>query len=603
MSKKNNNPSVLYHRAFAMTSLAAAMMALASGAQAADFNITTTTDWESGDFANTNINTPPNTGNGHVRLDDAILTPFNHIWVALSGRGTAVRIDTNFVDSNGRVTLAESAAGAGAVLGEYYTAPNGRFRNPSRTTVDQNGDVWVGNRDESTGGLGSVAKISANPAGTTSSGIWNDNSNNGAVSTFNALPWTNTGNADNNGGTTTATDSANLLYVRTAGTNVRTIAVNANNDVWIGGYGNKLHQLYDGSTGAPNSAVINLGSNSGYGGLIDGNGILWSAGWGNASLSRYNPATGIESDHTVGAGSYGLAVDNNGNIWNTHLSNRVSKLDPSGNLIATYTYTGGSSNRGVTVTPADNHVWIANSGSNTVSRLNNDGVLQATIIVESGPMGMSVDSNGKVWATNYNSNSVSRINPATNTVDLTVELGPGASPYNYSDMTGTTVTGTTNPTGTWRKVLDGGANAIWGQIFWNTEPEASIPQGANILVEARFSDDQTNWTTYQSYGSGAFLNQTARYMEVRATLSGGVNTIPVLSDLKVSYTPEDGPQVCDVDSDGDIDKNDLSLISRARNQQATGPDDPRDSDRDGRITPNDVKVCIPQCTRANCAIQ
>jgi hypothetical protein len=60
--------------------------------------------------------------------------------------------------------------------------------------------------------------------------------------------------------------------------------------------------------------------------------------------------------------------------------------------------------------------------------------------------------------------------------------------------------------------------------------------------------------------------------------------------------------MCDVDGDGDIDKLDLSLISRSRNQQAT-PDDPRDANGDGVITPADVKACIPQCTRAGCAIQ
>lgn len=59
---------------------------------------------------------------------------------------------------------------------------------------------------------------------------------------------------------------------------------------------------------------------------------------------------------------------------------------------------------------------------------------------------------------------------------------------------------------------------------------------------------------------------------------------------------------CDVDGDFDIDKIDLSLISRARGQKAL-PNDPRDSDGDGLITPNDVKVCIPQCTRLNCATQ
>jgi hypothetical protein len=62
------------------------------------------------------------------------------------------------------------------------------------------------------------------------------------------------------------------------------------------------------------------------------------------------------------------------------------------------------------------------------------------------------------------------------------------------------------------------------------------------------------------------------------------------------------PTMCDVDIDGDIDQNDLSLISKARGQTAL-PGDLRDADGNGLITPNDVKVCIPQCTRPNCAVQ
>jgi len=57
---------------------------------------------------------------------------------------------------------------------------------------------------------------------------------------------------------------------------------------------------------------------------------------------------------------------------------------------------------------------------------------------------------------------------------------------------------------------------------------------------------------------------------------------------------------CDVDGDGDIDKLDLREISRARNTPASGPDDPRDANGDGMITPADVKACIPQCTLPGC---
>ena len=193
----------------------------------------------------------------------------------------------------------------------------------------------------------------------------------------------------------------------------------------------------------------------------------------------------------------------------------------------------------------DGDLWIGNSGSNTVTRLDKDGNWKANIVVESGPMGISVDSKGKVWATNYNSNSVSRIDPNAGTsgaVDLTIELGAGASPYNYSDMTGTVVAGTTNPSGTWRKVMDGGAGASWDALFWNEEDEGAIPDTTGILVEARVSDDMLTWTDYLSYGSGDLIGLSGRYLEIRATLSrpGSSNLTPVLSDLRINYTPDDG---------------------------------------------------------------
>ncbi len=52
--------------------------------------------------------------------------------------------------------------------------------------------------------------------------------------------------------------------------------------------------------------------------------------------------------------------------------------------------------------------------------------------------------------------------------------------------------------------------------------------------------------------------------------------------------------VCDVNNNNQIDRTDLSLISKARNKVVIPPgaDHSGDADRDGKITPNDVKVCI-----------
>lgn len=60
------------------------------------------------------------------------------------------------------------------------------------------------------------------------------------------------------------------------------------------------------------------------------------------------------------------------------------------------------------------------------------------------------------------------------------------------------------------------------------------------------------------------------------------------------------PLVCDVDLDGDIDQYDTAVISRARGKAAL-LGDLRDANGDRWITPSDVMVCIPRCTRPNCA--
>ena len=182
---------------------------LSANVMAASLTFTENADWNLGTLTSTTTDPPPDTGDGHIRLEENLLTQFNHIWVALSGRDGVARIDTDYVeptiageyDGDQHVTLTEMTNAGGPVMGEYLSHPNGRAGNPSRTTTDLNGDVWVGNRNEAGGGQGSAVKISANPTGTTSSGIWNG-------STFDRLGWNNAGNADSNGGTSTAQDTA-----------------------------------------------------------------------------------------------------------------------------------------------------------------------------------------------------------------------------------------------------------------------------------------------------------------------------------------------------------------------------------------------------------
>ena len=537
------------------------------------FIFTKDADWNLGTSTNINYNNP---NSNQLQLNDNTETIFNYIWVSLSGRNGVVRINTNYNDLDDGVVDNNNFA---AVVGEYLTRPDGMGGNPSRTTVDRNGNVWVGNRNENSyltdvnGNSiphGSVTKISANVTGNnTSTGVWNAVT--GTPGTFDRRSWTNIGGVDTDGGTDTAADLAILQYVRVPdGEAVRHLSVDANNNVWVGGYPFALRSfnLVDGENGkildSFNARTFGAG---GYGGLIDSNGVIWSASLSENALLRYDPVTRIAKTVSVPS-SYGLGIDSNGYIWNTSAySNQIYKIDPSGNIVGVFA-TGGGISTGVTVTTKDNNVWIANRSSNSVTRLDNNGNLLASIAVGGNPTGLSVDSNGKVWVTNYDSDNVMRIDPATNQVDLTVYLGSNADPYNYSDMTGSVVTGVTIPTGTWRTVVDGGEdNQKWEKLLWNTEAEASTPQGTNVKVEMRVANNVADLDaqTWQAFASGSALNLTGRYAEIRATLtkSSGTNPLsPILSDIRLTTLGADAPNIAPI-----ITSNPRTEIAPTRNYQ------------------------------------
>ena len=518
-----------------------------------DVTYTTDADFDQGAFLNVTTGEP---GEG-LELSTTT-TPFPFIWVAASARGTIVRIDVN----------------TGVVLGEYKTAPTGFGLNPSRTTVDLFGNVWTGNRAEQ-GFIGptrhgSVVKVGLTIGGTRTNGdstpnpvgnylappyTYNtclDRDSDGLIKTSRGLldirPWVN---ATDGAGSTDgaphiakvqdADDECILIFQRTPGADaVRHLSVDANNDVWIGGYPFALRMFHklDETTGAIlasfNSAIYGCG---GYGGLIDGNGIMWSASLSQHKLLRYDIGAGTGTCVSV-PNSYGLGIDTNGDIWNSRWThNAIKKLTPAGGTIFDVP-TGSANNRGVAVTPADNNVWTASSGSHGVSRLSNAGAVLGFIPTGITPTGVAVDSNGKVWVTNRDSNNVSRIDPtvgAFGVVDLTVPLGAGAGPYNYSDMTGQIAVGSTSAQGMWNIVQDSGAAGTeWGIVSWNNEPEGEEPGGSSIMVEVRTSDTEAGLAgeSFFEVSNGVQFSSFGQFIEVRATLKAG--STPVLSDISVS---------------------------------------------------------------------
>lgn len=422
-----------------------------------------------------------------LRLDDTVQA-FGFLWVAVSSKGTIVKIDTD----------------TGATLGEYRTAPNWQPRNPSRTTVDKNGSVWAGNRDGN-----SVVYI-----GLLENGQCEDRNGNGVIDTSQGLgdirTWTNTGGADTNGGVSTAADECILHYVRVSSKGTRHLSVDANNDVWVSGITGRHFDLIDGSTGTIKRKEQSVGY-GGYGGLIDSQGVIWSA----RSLLRWDtslPLSGANGVNWKGYShdSYGLCIGPDGYVWNTATyGNWIRKYSPSGELVGTYRH--GNYRAQGCVVDQNGHVWVAHSlYYKTVGHLKPDGSFVGNIQVGSGPTGVAVDSAGKIWATNFYGRTVARIDPTlgpkgpdgvtpVGAVDFT-SVNLGGNLYNYSDMTGSTLEGAPD-NGTWTIDYDSGeSTSEWGRVAWTgrvcgdgalTVRTASSQDGTSFgpLVPVRSGED------------------------------------------------------------------------------------------------------------------
>ncbi|MBI5648445.1 MAG: hypothetical protein HY962_16060 [Ignavibacteriae bacterium] len=518
-----------------------------------DRTFTLNGDFDLGILENVNHDAP----NGDQLQLNAVISPRPFINIACSDRGTMVRVNVN----------------TGQVLGEYWTSPSGRQKNPSRTTVDVKGNVWVSNRNEALlvgdeiygscvkigiviGGTRCDADRTPNPAGLYLMPPFEyctavDRDGDGLIRTSmglgDILPWPNVtdGNVKADGIVHDAVDECILIYKLLPGApNARHMSIASDNNPWVGGYYNtsqpRMFLKLDQNTGAVlssfNAATIGCG---GYGGLIDGNNVLWSSGISQGRVLRYDLTSGT-SQCINNYGAYGLGIDGTGHVWNSSYYNgTVTKYDPNGTFVGTYS-TSGTYPRGVAVT-SDGDVWVANSGSGTVARLSNSGTLRKVITVGSTPTGVAVDANGKVWVTNFMSDDAMRIDPAAGLdglglVDLTVALGSTAGPYNYSDMTGFIAVGTTAPQGTWTVIHDGAVAGMgWGKLSWN----GATPAGTGIKVEVRAANLMSElclqpWTEVQNNVSICEAAIIGRYIAVRVTLSRTAPlSTPVLYDLTV----------------------------------------------------------------------
>src|SRR6185369_5740547 len=252
--------------------------------------------------------------------------------------------------------------------------------------------------------------------------------------------------------------------------------------------------------------------------------------------------------------SYGLCIDSGGNVWNTSFGDgRIRKFAPNGTLIGTFNQ-GDAFAQGCVVDRND-HVWVAHSlNRSTVGHLRNDGTYIGTVPVGSGPTGVAVDASGKIWATNYNSRTVSRINPNLGPLaaDGVTHVGAvefttrdlGGNPYNYSDMTGSTLFGVPS-SGTWTTTFDSGiAGAEWGRIGWT----ARVCGDASLTVSVASSTNGATFGAAQTVTNGADPTvANGRFLRITVSFKRAASgETPVLYDLSVGTSGFTLPEVANV---------------------------------------------------------
>ena len=596
-------------------------------AYAVDWNHNRATNYFAGKAAGDGfmINLNKDSVSGYLTIKPTAGTaPLPYVNLASSGRGTVTRIE---VPNQWHPSLSSKVAG------EYYTSPttpNGNGSptygtgNPSRTTVDRYGNVWVANRSVGDDGAGSITKIGVVIGGTRgkivdgefqadpetlptgqSPGeylhppfIYNtcvDRDRDELIHTSyglgNMLAWPDTALPSD------SDDEAVIYYVRTTPTFARSIAVDGDNNVWVGSRENSWQELIDGVTGAPVTGQKFLFGSGGYGGVIDPYGVLWSPGYGYvgeavAGVLRLVPGPIANALPGTAGGilpgtsdAYGIGIDpttadvwaggySAGGVWHFQQSgcSRNIPFAPTGNA-------SGNGLKGVVVDGTGN-IWVAHAGTSTatpgqeVYRFRNTGEylgrvdLRLSGVVAKAPHGVCIDSQGHIWAVCFQPAEdgryyAMRIDPTDPTqgrdpdtgnfvgsVVEAVDLGEFPpldneyhGPYNYSDMTGFVSLGATQPAGVWDFVEDSAAKyTLWSSVTLDGDLNSG-----SIIVEVRAADritDLPSWPFRRFTGSGSTETipfgtpaLKGRYLEVRVSLlrSFGATQSPVLRKLSLAW--------------------------------------------------------------------
>lgn len=421
----------------------------------------------------------------------------NSTGVGLDPASGMIKIDSSQISLNLKFLWASNSPDGTVSKVDCKTAKEvGRYRvctDPSRTSVDLDGNVWVGCRAG-----GQVAKIMADKKNCV------DKNGNGVIETSEDLNGDGAISSNEMVSGGPGSDECVKFITPVLGGMTRAAGVDKFNNVWIGFWSNKYMKHLKAEDGSV-METVNLPCAS-YGLVIDQKGVIWVQGSG-CGLVSYDPNSKAMNVYNPpwGYASYGINVDGKGRIWlgGSNASSGAASYDPkTGNWVSCQ---GVPHSAGI-ATANDGMVYPAHDCGNggSVGKVDGDkcwatggapGSYLGFMKTGGCPHGVAVDFDGYVWGVNWSGSSVGKVDPK-NMGNAPVVRAIGSSPYTYSDMTGYTLNYFTAPKGLYTTTFFAGGNGnpisvIKPKAVWQTlNIDGQFPPATYISVQLKSGDTQ-----------------------------------------------------------------------------------------------------------------
>jgi hypothetical protein len=406
------------------------------------------------------------TPEGGITLDGESAVRNHVIWIANSREGTVSRIDTRLREEVGRYRTGASST-----------------TDPSRTTVNPNGDVVVSNRDVE----GRATKFYADCPDANGDGVVQTSTGGGDV-----LPWMQ----DECFAWTVPIGAG----ARGSGFEIRVGLDGVVEEyVWVGATGRMFIKEIDSETGELTGREVD--DVNPYGLALGPNHTLWTfgqrqdedGGWMATTIEVLNAIDTITLErvqHDIPEFWYGITVDHEGRVW---IGGSVARYDPRSDTWETpaQEVQGG----GIAVDAEGNayvgEKWPDGYGDSGPWKIDGE-TLETTRIPDVGGHGWAVDFDGFIWSvpTFYDDMGLPGGDVAyvtdPDTLEHVATVDGLVGPYTYSDMTGFQLVNATNPMGIYPHVFEGcGEGTTWETLSW----DAIIPGMSSISFAARTGDD------------------------------------------------------------------------------------------------------------------